>query len=96
MMLTVKLHKTKEEIITARCDTHVKEVLHLLSRSEDLSMSDVIAKSILEYHRRHFPNKSFLETEQKLFGRYSSGKGNLSIKRKQYLREMFSGKRRHN
>lgn len=95
-MFTSKSHKTKEEVITARCDTHVKEILHLLSRSEDLSMSDVIAKSILEYHRRHFPNKSFLETEKRLFGRYSSGKGDLSIKRKQYLKEMLSGKHRHN
>lgn len=95
-MSTTKSYKIKEEIITARCDTHVKEILHLLSQSEDLSMSDVIAKSILEYHKRHFPNKSFLETERELFGRHGSGKGDLSIKRKQYLKEMLSGKHSHN
>lgn len=95
-MSTPKSNKTKEEMITARCDAHVKEILQLLSQSEDLSMSEVIAKSILEYHSRHFPNKSFLETEQKLFGRYKSGKGDLSTKRKQYLKEMLSGKYRHN
>lgn len=95
-MSTTNQHKTKEETITARCDSDVKEILQLLSQSEHISMSDVIAKSVLEYHQRHFPNKSFLETEQKLFGRYSSGKGDLSTKRKQYLREGLSGKHRHN
>lgn len=96
IMSTTKLHKTKEEIITARCDTHIKETLQLLSQSERLSMSEVIAKSILEYHQRHFPNKSFLEVEKQLFGRYSSGKGDLSTKRKQYLKELLSGKHSHN
>jgi hypothetical protein len=94
-MSTAKSHKTKEEIITARCDSRVKKILHLLSQSEDLSMSDVIAKSILEYHQRHFPNQSFCEEEQELFGKYSSGKGDLSTKRKQYLKEMLSGKHSH-
>lgn len=89
-------HETKEEIITARCDTHVKEILHLLSQAEDTSMSDVVAKSIIEYHRRHFPNKSFLQTEKELFGKYSSGRGDLSTKRKDYLKEMLSGKHSHN
>ena len=95
-MPTTNSHKTKEEMITARCDSNVKEVLYLLSQSENLSMSDVIVKSVLEYHQRHFPNKSFLKIEQDLFGRYSSGKGDLSTKRKQYLRESLSGKHRHN
>ncbi len=95
-MSITKSHKTKEEMITARCGSDVKEILQLLSQSEHLSMSDVIAKSVLEYHRKHFPNESFLETEQKLFGRYSSGKGDLSVQRKQYLKEMLNGKHRHN
>jgi len=95
-MPITKAHSTKEEIITARCDTHVKEILHLLSQSERLSMSDVIAKSILEYHKRHFPDQSFFEEEQELFGRYSSSKGDLSINRKQYLKEMLSGKHSRN
>lgn len=95
-MSTAKLHETKEEIITARCGTHVKEILHLLSRVEDVSMSDIVAKSLLEYHRRHFPNKSFLQTEKEIFGRYSSGRGDLSTKRKDYLKEILSGKHSYN
>ena len=95
-MPVIKSHDTKEEIITARCDTHVKEILHLLGQSERLSMSAVIAKSILEYHKRHFPDQSFFEEEQELFGRYSSAKDDLSINRKQYLKEMLRGKHSHN
>jgi hypothetical protein len=95
-MSITKSHNTKEEIVTARCNTQVKEILHLLSQSEHLSMSDVIAKSVLEYHKRHFPDQSFFAEEQELFGRYSSAKGDLSIKRKQYLKEMLSGKHGRN
>ncbi len=83
---------TKKEIISARCNTHVKEILDVLSRTENLSVSEIVSKSILEYHKEHFPNKSLLETERNLFGKYSSGKGDLSIKRKQYLKEILSGK----
>lgn len=95
-MSAIKTHKTKEETVTARCDTQVKEILRLLSQAENLSMSDIIAKSILEYHKRHFPNKAFLKTEKQLFGKYGSGKGDLSTKKKQYLKEMLSEKHSHN
>lgn len=94
-MFTVNPHKNKEEMITARCDARTKAILLLLSKSERLSMSDVIAKSVFEYHQRHFPNKAFLKEEQKLFGRYSSSKGDLSIERKHYLKEMLGGKHSH-
>ena len=91
-MTIAKSHKMKEEVITARCDAGVKKILYILSQTEHLSMSDVVAKSILEYHTRHFPNKSFLEKEKGLFGKYGSGKGDLSMRRKQYLKEILSGK----
>ena len=94
-MTTAKSYKTKEEIITARCDAHVKDVLHILSQSEDLSMSDVIVKSILEYHKRHFPDQSFFKEEQELFGRYGSKEGDLSVNRKKYLEEMLGEKHSH-
>ena len=95
-MSITKPHDTKEEIITARCNTQVKEILHLLSQSGRLSMSDVITKSILEYHKNHFPSQSFFKEEQELFGRYSSSKGDLSTNRKQYLKEILRGKHSRN
>lgn len=88
-------HNNKDEMITARCDAHTKAILLLLSKSERLSMSDVIAKSVLEYHQKHFPTQSFLKEEQMLFGRHSSNKGDLSVERKHYLRELLGGKHSH-
>lgn len=93
-MSIIKTHKTKGEIITARCGVHVKEILHRVSELEKVSMSDVITKSVVEYHRRHYSD--ILKAEKELFGRRSSGRGDLSTKRKQYLREMLGGKHSHN
>lgn len=95
-MPVIKSHGTKEEVIVARCNSHIKEILHLLGRSERLSMSDIIVRSILEYHKRHFPGQSFFKEEQELFGKYGSSKSDLSVNRKQYLKEMLSGKHSRN
>jgi hypothetical protein len=84
--------ETKEEVITARCDSEVKEHLFVMSKVENVSMSEVLAKSIREYYRRHFPGKSYYEQESRLFGRYGSGKGDLSVNRKRYLKEKLSEK----
>lgn len=87
--------QTKKEIITARCDTRAKEILNLLSKTEHLSRSEIITKSILEYYRKYFLNRSLVEKEREFFGRFGSAKGDVSIKRKQYLKEILGGKHRH-
>ncbi len=93
-MSLAKSKNEKKELLSARCNSHVKEVLTQLSQTEHLAMSEIITKSILEYYQRHFPNQSFLKTEQELFGRYNSGKRDLSINRKQYLKEGLGAKHR--
>jgi hypothetical protein len=94
-MSTTDTHKNKEKVITARCSGKTKKFLVLLSRAEKLSMSEVVAKSIEEYYKRHFPDKSFFEEEKRLFGRYSSGIGDLSFNRKKYLKEKLRAKHSH-
>lgn len=84
--------KIKNETITARCGNQVKKILHLISCREHVSMSEVLSKSVMEYHKRHFPDKDFYKHEVELFGRYGSRKGNLSIKRKKYLKEKLNAK----
>ncbi|MBU0693607.1 MAG: hypothetical protein KKC11_02915 [Candidatus Omnitrophica bacterium] len=96
MAIAKSSNHTKEETITARCDIHIKETLDILSQSEHLSKSEIMAKSILEYYQRHFPSKAFLKTERELFGRYGSDKGDLSIKRKKYIGEVLDRKHSHN
>ncbi len=93
-MSLAKSKDEKTELVSARCNSQVKNVLARLSQTEHLSMSEIITKSILEYYRRHFPNQSFLQTEQELFGRYNSGRRDLSIQRKQYLKEVLGAKHR--
>lgn len=92
MVLT---NNVKKEIISARCSPQVKEMLNLLSQAEQLSMSEAITKSILEYYQQHFSSQSLLETEGELFGRYGSNKGDLSIKRGPYLKEILNEKHSH-
>jgi hypothetical protein len=89
-----KAHENKDNVITARCDRRVKELLMLVSRSEGLSMSDVIAKSVVEYHQNHFPGQALFVREQGMFGKYGSGKGDLSVGRKKYLKEKLDAKHR--
>lgn len=88
-------NNVKKEIISARCSPQVKGILNLLSQTEELSMSEVITKSILEYYKRHSSSQSLLETERELFGKYGSSKGDLSIKRGHYLKEILNEKHGH-
>jgi hypothetical protein len=93
-MGSAESRREKTALLSARCDVHVKDVLRRLSRTERLSMSMMISKSILEYDQRHFPSQAFLETERTLFGRYASGKGDLATNRKSYLKELLRAKHR--
>ncbi len=88
-----KSEKTKNEVITARCGSEIKEILHIMSVLEKQSMSDILAKSVIEYQKRHYPD--IFETESKFFGRFGSGKGDLSVNRKKYLKEAILGKHGH-
>lgn len=85
----------KTEIISARCDARVRNILNLLSQTENLPMSEIISKSVIEYYQNHFPNQSFIEMEKELFGKYSSGKKDLSVNRKKYLKDLLHEKHGH-
>ncbi|MFH1664921.1 MAG: hypothetical protein ABIA77_02120 [Candidatus Omnitrophota bacterium] len=88
-------HKNKEEVITARCKGRIKERLILISKVENVSMSEIVAKSIKEYYQRHYPDKEFFEKESQYFGRYGSGQGDLSVDRKKYVKGKLHGKHGH-
>jgi len=84
--------RIKDETITARCGNEVKKILHFISSREHVSMSEVLSKSVMEYHKRHFVDSALYKHEVELFGRYGSKKGNLSINRKKYLKEKLNAK----
>lgn len=87
--------KRKEENISARCYPYVKKMLHFIQHSTNLSEAEIVAKSIREYYQRHFSQEGLFKIEAKLFGKYSSGKGDLSSKRKRYLKEKLREKHKH-
>lgn len=90
-----KSRPEKTELISARCNANVKSILNLLSQTENLPMSEIISKSVIEYYQNHFPNQSFIEMEKELFGKYSSGKKDLSVNRKKYLKDILHEKHGH-
>ena len=84
----------KTTALTARCSAPVKEALTILSRSENLSKSEIISKSVLDYYQRHLPH-NLAETEKDLFGKYKSGRKDLSINRKEYFLKSLIEKHSH-
>lgn len=90
----IKSTHKKTNLLTARCSADVKEALNVLSRTENLSRSEIISKSVLDYYERHLP-QTLSDVEQNLFGRYSSGKKDLSANRKKYFKEILLEKHSH-
>ena len=84
----------KTMLLTARCSAPVKDALTILSRSENLSKSEIISKSVLDYYQRHLPH-DLAEMEKNLFGKYKSGKKDLSANRKEYFLKSLLEKHSH-
>ena len=84
----------KKRMLTARCSAPVKEALAILSRSENLSQSEIISKSVLDYYQRHLPH-DLVGLEKKIFGRHKSGRNDLSVNRKEYFLKSLVEKHSH-
>jgi len=95
-MAILNRKKRKEENISARCYPDIKALLHFMERATVFSESEIVAKSIREYYQRHFSQEDLFKVEAQLFGKYSSGKRDLSSKRKKYLKENLHEKHKHN
>ncbi len=78
--------------ITARLKGASGRKLRLLCKLEGVSITDVIKESLEEYFDRHVPSAAPYEIGKNLFGRFSSGRGDLSINRKKYLRKKLREK----
>lgn len=79
-------------MITLRIDPDLEQSITLFAKTLGISKSELVRKSILEYmNKKEFPNP--WETGKDLFGKYSSGCGNLSSKRKEWVKEKIRAKR---
>ncbi len=80
-------------MITLRLDQQTEQLLKNTAEQLGLSKSELIRQSILEYLSKISPPSAW-ETGQHLFGRGSSGCGDLSARRKELVKEKIRAKKR--
>lgn len=79
-------------MITLRLDPNLEDTITQTAKNLGMTKSELIRKSIVEYLGKIEPKNSW-ETGKDLFGRYSSGLGNLSKDRKKRVRDKIKAKR---
>ena len=80
-------------MITLRLDPNLEKEISTVAKNLGLTKSDLIRKSLIEYLAKlERPNP--WEVGKDLFGRYSSGRTNLSVDRKAILKEKVRAKRK--
>jgi predicted DNA-binding protein len=86
-------------MISLRIKPELEKKLTFFAEIKGKSRSEIIVESIIEYIQNHSIEKTPYELGKDLFGKYSSGKTDLSQNRKKYLKEKIiqkHAKRRSN
>lgn len=81
-------------MITLRLDAKTEQLLNETAKKLDLSKSELIRKSIREYLEKLKQPSNAWESGKNVFGKYSSGLGNLSSDRKELMTRKIKAKRR--
>lgn len=79
-------------MITLRLDWKLEQAINNTAKNLGITRSELIRKSISEYLGK-VKQRSPWETGEDLFGKYSSGRGDLSAKRKELIKERVRAKR---
>ena len=74
-------------MITIRLKPELEKMLEVTAKRFGMTKSELVRQSIEEYLKKIEAKPSPWELGKDLFGKYSSGKGNLSKDRKKFLRE---------
>ena len=80
-------------MITLRLDPKLEQDLNNTAKNLGLSKSELIRRSIHDYIGR-LSKQNAWEVGEELFGKYSSGLGNLSIDRKELIKNKIKTKRK--
>ena len=80
-------------MITLRLDAKLEQAINNTAKNLGLSKSELIRKSIYDYLGR-LGNQNAWEAGKELFGKYSSGLGNLSTNRKELIKRKIKAKRK--
>ena len=78
-------------MITLRLDSKLEQTINELSHQMGLTKSELIRKSITEFITK-LEQPSAWELGNDVFGKYSSGKDNLSTDRKRLIKQKIRAK----
>lgn len=81
--------------VSVRLDKETEKLLEKAAKIRCLPKSKIMKESIVEYCRKVTSEKqqSLYERAKDLFGKEGSGRGDLSVRGEEILREMFRKKR---
>lgn len=80
-------------MITLRLDPKLEEAIKITSKNLGISKSELIRNSIVSYLDKLNPPSAW-DVGQDLFGKYASGKSDLSTRRKELLKDKVRAKRK--
>ncbi|MBW3543791.1 MAG: ribbon-helix-helix domain-containing protein [Planctomycetes bacterium] len=80
--------------ISLRLNEQLERQLELAARREGLSKSELVRRSLQEFLARRETSRLPWELGQHVFGRYGSGRGDLSANRKRLVRERIHARKR--
>lgn len=80
-------------MITLRLDPALEQAINNTATKLGLTKSELIRRSILQYLSK-LSKPNAWEIGQDLFGKYSSGLGNLSMERKEIVKKKTGAKRK--
>ncbi len=80
-------------MITLRLDPNLDQIVSNTDKNLGITKSELVRKSLVDYIEK-LNKQNAWEAGQELFGRYSSGKKNLSSNRKDLLLEKIKAKRK--
>ena len=79
-------------MITLRLDPTLEQKINNVAKNLGLTKSELVRKSLVEYITKVNKQNAW-EAGQDLFGKYASGRENLSSNRKELLKEKLRAKR---
>lgn len=80
-------------MITLRLDPQLEQKVNSTAKNLGLSKSELVRKSLVEYIEKSVGTSAW-EAGEDLFGKYSSGRNDLSANRKTILKSQIRAKRK--
>jgi len=80
--------------ITDRLDADTERALIKAAKEQGVSKSELVRQSVREYLDRTGDSRFAWELGKEVFGKYGSGRSDLSTKHEEILRDQFRAKRR--